>query len=168
MVAAFAGHVEVSTAADRWWASESFRAFGIFMGLVLLPVASYFYAFHGDWFLFYLAHTGSVISPLGLLTLALVAAAAIGGFRLGTILCRQEDPRKFLNSALGVLGLGVALFLAGWNRTTVIGSQRQFEKQFGLESYWGSAAFWGGIWMTLLLAAAVAYLFYVLRARYSR
>ncbi len=168
LVVAFAGRTEVATAGDRWWSSETFSVFAVFMGLVVVPVASYFYGFHGDWFLLYLASTASVISPLGLCTLGLVLATAVVGFATGVKLCRLDDMRQLRVASAGALGAAIALFLIAWPRVTVVGSTVQFEKQFGLSPYWGSAASWGGLWMALVLIGAVGYLYVTLQRRYHR
>ncbi len=166
LLASLAGRAEVLTAGDRWWASETFSVFAVFMGLVLVPVTSYFYAFHGDWFLLYLASTGSVISSLGLFIVGLVLSSAVGGFALGSKLCRLEQTGQLWMIAAGAIGAAFFFFLIAWPRATVVGSKVQFAKDFGLNPYWGSAAAWSGLWMTLVGAAALGSLWFTLRRRY--
>lgn len=166
LLASLAGRAEVLTFGDRWWASETFSVFALFMGLVLVPVASYFYVFHGDWFLLYLASTASVISSLGLFILGLVLVTAVGGFALGTKLCRLDQSRQLWAAVGGAIGAAFLFFVIAWPRSTVVGSTVQYAKDFGLHPYWGSAAAWGGLWMTAVGAVSLGRLWLTLRRRY--
>jgi hypothetical protein len=160
-LAAHAGRDEVRQSADPIWRMESFLGYAIFVGLVLLPTTIYFYAFHGDWFLFYWIDTSRSPWIWGILATLLLVAAAFLGFRLGAALCRASRDEAVRRATLGVLLFALAVWPLAWSRLSVVGSHRQFTRSYGLIEFFSSAAFYSGL--TMLVIGGIAFASTVLR-----
>lgn len=155
---AHAGREEVRHSADPIWRMEAFLAYALFAGLVLVPTTIYFYVFHGDWFLFYWFDAGRAPWMLGIFVVAASTGASLAGFWLGAALCRASRERLLRRvAALGFV-LAVAVWPLGWSRLSVVGSYREFTRDYGLTPYFSSPAFHAGAIMLLLLVAAFLWL----------
>ncbi len=139
---------------------EAFLAYAIFLGLVLLPTAIYFYVFHGDWFLFYWVDTASAPWVWGLLTTLLVLGAASLGFWLGAALCRASRDLAARRIAIGALFIALAVWPLGWDRLSVVGSYRQFTRDYGLTAFFASPAFYSGLAMLVIIGVAFGWIVY--------
>ena len=151
-LSAHAGRDEVRQSAEPIWRWEAFLAYAMFVGFVLLPTAIYFYVFHGDWFLHYLIDTGSARWAWGLLACFLVLGAAALGFRVGATLCRASRDRAVLRITLGVFVAALAVWPLCWQRIALVGSYRQYTRDYGLTEFFASPAFYSGV-VTLIIAS---------------
>ncbi len=151
---AHAGRDEVRHSADPIWRTEAFLAFTLFVGLVLLPTAMYFYVFHGDWFLFYWVDTGHTSWFWGMLTVLLLLGSAVLGFGLGAALCRASRDSAARRIAFGAIFIGLAVWPLAWDRLSVVGSYRQFSRDYGLLAFLASPPFYAGLVMLLILGVA--------------
>ena len=160
VLAANAGREEVRHSADPMWRMESFLAYAIFVGLVLIPTTVYFYAFHGDWFLSYGIDTGHAPWSFGIFVVLLVSGLAVAGFRLGSALCRLG--RQTLLRRLAVAGFVAALAVwpIGWNRIRFVGTYREFTRDYGLTGYFSSPVFYAGLVMLILLVSSFVWVLY--------
>jgi hypothetical protein len=159
-LAARAGREEVRHSADPMWRMEAFLAYGLFVALVVLPTALYFYVFHGDWFLLYWVDTSRAPYIWGLFMLLLVAGTAALGFRLGAALCRGEREMAVRRVSAVTVVSALAVWPLAWSRLSLVGSYREFTRDYGLTGYFVSAAFYSGLVMAVLLAAAFVWVVY--------
>ncbi len=159
-LAAHAGREEVRHSADPMWRMEAFLAYALFVGLALIPTALYFYVFHGDWFLFYGVDTGRSPWVWGMLVLVAVAGVAALGFRLSAALCRADREVAVRRIAGGALVFALGVWPLAWGRLSLVGSYRQFTRDYGLTGYFSSAAFYAGFVMLILLSAAFVWVVY--------
>jgi len=144
---------------------ESFGAYALFVGFVLLPTAVYFYVFHGAWFLFYWVDTGRAPWAWGLLGGALVLGMASLGFRLGTALGRASRDVAVRWITVGALFMALAVWPLGWTRLAVVGSYRQFTRDYGLTAFFASSAFYAGVAMLVIIGAAFGWVLYRIEQR---
>lgn len=142
------------------WRMEAFLAYALFVGLVLAPTVVYFYVFHGDWFLFYGVDTGRAPWAWGILVMATVAGVAALGFRLSSALCRIDREVAVRRTAVGTFVLALGVWPLGWDRLSLVGSYREFTKDYGLTGYFSSAAFYAGLAMLILLVASFVWVVY--------
>ena len=159
-LSAHAGRDEVRNSADPVWRMEAFVAYALFVGLVLLPTVIYFYVFHSDWFLLYWVDTGRAPWVWGLVTVLLLLGAASAGFGLGAALCRASRDIAVRRIVLGVVFIALAVWPLGWDRLSVVGSYRQFTRDYGLVALFASPAFYAGIAMFVIAAVAFGWLVY--------
>jgi hypothetical protein len=139
---------------------EAFLAYALFIGFVLLPTATYFYVFHGDWFLFYWVDTGRAPWVWGLLAILFLLGAASLGFGVGAALCRASRDEAVRRIAVGALFIAVAVWPLGWDRLSAVGSYRQFTRDYGLVAFFVSPAFYSGLAMLAILGVAFGSLVY--------
>lgn len=161
VVAAHAGRDEVRFSPEPIWRMEAFSAYALFVAFVLVPTTSYFYVFHGDWFLFYWIDTDSAPWVWGILGVLLMMSAAAAGFRLGVALCRGSREVAARRVPLGVLLIALSVWPLAWNRISAVGSYRQFSRDYGLVSFFASPAFYSGL--AMLIIGSVAFLWVVTR-----
>jgi len=159
-LSAHAGRDEVRNSADPIWRMEAFLAYGLFVGLVLLPAVIYFYLFHGDWFLFYWADTGRAPWVWALLAILLLLGAASLGFRLGAALCRSSRDLAARRITIGALFIALAVWPLGWDRLSVVGSYRQFTRDYGLTAFFVSPVFYSGLVILVIIGVAFGWLVY--------
>ncbi len=159
-LAAHAGREEVRHSADPMWRMEAFLAYALFVGMLLLPTVLYFYVFHGDWFLFYGIDTGRAPWAWGLLVLAAVAGVAALGFWLSAALCRIDREAAVRRIAGFTLFVALGVWPLAWGRLSLVGSYREFTREYGLVGYFSSAAFYAGLVMLILLSASFVWVVY--------
>jgi hypothetical protein len=58
----------------------------------------------------------------------------------------------------GVILMALAIWPSIWHRLSVVGSSRQFARDYGLTSFFSSPAFYSGLVTGLLLLAAFVWL----------
>jgi uncharacterized membrane-anchored protein len=133
---------------------EAFLAFALFVGFVLVPTAVYFYVFHGDWFLFYWIDTARAPWFWGLLAVLLLLGSASLGFGLGAVFCKASRDAAARQIAIGALFIAVAVWPLGWERLSVVGSYRQFTRDYGLTEFFASPAFYSGLAMLVIIGVA--------------
>lgn len=160
-LSAYAGRDEIRHSGDAVWRSEAFLAYALFVGFVLLPTDVYFYVFHGDWFLFYVVNTKSAPWVWGLLTVLLLLGVAFLGFRLGAALCRASRDDAARRITIAAVLFGLAVWPLAWERLSVVGSHRQFTRDYGLVPFLASPAFYSGL--TMLIIAGVSFAWVVFR-----
>lgn len=158
-LSAHAGRDEVRHSSEVMWRMEAFLAYALFTGLVLVPTAVYFYVFHGDWFLFYWVDTQSAPWLWGLLVVLVLLAAALIGFRLGAVLCRASRDRAARRVGVAAGLVGLVTWVLGWKRASVVGSHRQFARDYGLTGFFSSAAFYSGLIILVVLIITFTWLF---------
>jgi hypothetical protein len=159
-LSAHAGRDEVRHSADPVWRMEAFLAYALFLGFVLVPTAVYFYVFHGDWFLFYWIDTGRAPWLWGLLATLLLLGAASLGFLFGAALCRASRDVAARRIATGALFIALAVWPLGWDRLSVVGSYRQFTRDYGLTAFFLSPAFYSGFVMLVIIGVAFGWIVY--------
>ncbi len=159
-LAALAGRDEVRNSADPVWRMEAFLAYGLFVCFVLLPTASYFYAFHGDWFLFYWVDTGRAPWVWGLLTTLILLGAASLGFRLGAALCRASRDLSARRIAIGAIFIALSVWPLAWDRVSAVGTYRQFTRDYGLTAFFASPAFYSGLAALMIIGVAFTWIVY--------
>jgi len=158
--AAYSGRDEVRLSADPVWRMESFLGYALFVGFVLLPSTIYFYAFHGDWFLFYLVDSGRAPWLFGLLVTLVLLGLAWLGFQLSSALCRASRDALARRLTVGALLLALAVWPLAWERLSVVGTYRQFTREYGLVKFFISPAFYSGIAILLIMGLAFGWLVY--------
>lgn len=157
-LSAYAGRDEIRHTGEAMWRTESFLAYALFAGLVLLPTVVYFYVFHGDWFLFYWVDTARAPWIWGLLAVILLLGAAFVGFQLGAALCRASKEAAARRITVAAVLLGSAVWPLAWERLSVVGSHRQFTRDYGLVAFFASPAFYSGLAMLLVAGASFAWI----------
>lgn len=153
-LSAHAGRDEARQSAEPIWRWEAFLAYALFVGFVLVPSAVFFYVFHGDWFLFYFVETERAPWVWGLLAGLLIVGAAALGFWLGAALCRSSRDAAVRRIAVSASLLALAVWPIGWQRLSVVGSYRQFTRDYGLTAFFASPAFYSGLAMLVILGVA--------------
>ncbi len=151
-LAAHAGRDEVRQSAEPIWRWEAFLAYALFVGFLLLPTSIYFYVFHADWFLHYVIDTSSAPWAWGLLACFLVIGAAALGFRIGATLCRASRDRAARRITVGAFIVALAVWPLFWSRISLVGSHRQFTRDYGLTEFFASPAFYSGL-VTLIIVS---------------
>jgi len=164
VLAAHAGREEVRYSADPLWRMEAFLAFAVFVAMVAIPTALYFYVFHADWFLLYWVDTGGAPVLWGFLVVGTVAGVSVLGFRLGAALCRGSRAAAPRRVAAAALVCAVAVWPLAWGRLAQVGSYRHYTRDYGLTGYFSSAAFFAGLVMMILLAASFLWVAFRLEA----
>lgn len=159
-LSAYAGRDELRHSSDPVWRMESFLAYALFVALVLVPTAIYFYVFHGDWFLFYWVDTARAPWFWGLMGAALLLGAALLGFWIGLALCRASRDLATRRITVGSVLIALAVWPLAWSRLSVVGSHRQFSRDYGLTTFFASPAFYSGLAMVLVIVLAFGWLVY--------
>lgn len=157
-LSAYAGRDEIRHSGEAMWRMEAFLAYGLFVGFVLLPTVIYFYVFHGDWFLFYWVDTRRAPWVWGLLAVLLLLGASFAGFRLGAAFCRASRDVAARRVTVAAVLMGLAVWPLAWQRISVVGSHRQFTRDYGLLGFFSSPAFYSGLPMLIIACAAFAWI----------
>jgi len=154
--AAYAARYELRSSPRSVVLTRGFQAYLIFAALVLGPLSTYFYYFHGDWSLLYSIDTESIPSAVALVVIALQVAAGAGVYFLAAAALRaHRDGRALALVATGLLGAAV-MYLAGRSRMVVVGTYAQYHGDFGLQPYEETSVLMGGIVMGMLLTLSTA------------
>lgn len=125
----------------------------------MVPVSAYFYIFHGDWFLLYVADTERVPSALALVGGAFEIGLGAAGFLIGATFVRTQR-EQWAGAAIGAaLSLGLGMLPVVRQRLMVVGTYRQFHGDFGLGHY-GGALLQGTLVMSLWMFVGLAFLVY--------
>jgi hypothetical protein len=157
-VAAACADTELRVSPRPAFLTQGFLAHLIFDVLVVLPVATYFYAFHGDWFLLYSMDTRRVPSALALLALSLFIGGGALGFVSGASLVRSQKLGAAVALAAASLALGGGVAFGLRDRLTQVGTFAQFAGQFGLKAFGETPLFEGAVVMAPLLIAGALFL----------
>ncbi len=149
--AALAGRAELRVSPRPPLLSRSFLAWGSFAVLVLVPIAIYFYVFHGDWFLLYLVDMRRIPSALAMIGFAALVLLGAGAFTLASALIRsQRDTLAGGMTALFLL-LAVAVVPAASDRLSQVGSYAQYHGSFGLTPFQSGPLMTGSLAMGAIL-----------------
>ncbi|MDW8363217.1 MAG: hypothetical protein RMK74_12520 [Myxococcales bacterium] len=161
---ALAGRVELRVSPRPALLTRSFFAYGVYLAGSLVPISVYFYVFHGDWFLLYLADTRRIPSALALLGFVAQAAIGAAGFVMGASLVRAQRLAAAAALSGGLFLLGIALPLLARGRLGVVGSYAQFHGRFGLEPWGTGSLLQGTVVTSALLLGSTAHLLWRLDA----
>ncbi|MFI5307603.1 MAG: hypothetical protein ACHQ53_09640 [Polyangiales bacterium] len=137
--------------------TASFRAFALFLTLVLLPVSVYFYVFHGDWFLLYAVDVRRIPSAVALVGFVAEAGVGVLGFLLGAALARNQRNGFGYGIASAACLLGLSVLGLWRDRLLLVGTFAQYRGNFGLRAY-GGALMEAGFALGLLLLYGATYL----------
>jgi len=137
--------------------TASFRAYALFLLLVVLPVSVYFYVFHGDWFLLYAIDVRRIPSAVALLGFVVEGCLGVLGFLVGAALARVQRTALGVSVALVAALLALAALAVWPERLLVVGTFAQYRGDFGLHSY-GGALMEAGLALGLLLLYGATYL----------
>lgn len=157
VAAALLGGSELRLSPRHAMMTSSFKAFALFLLLVLVPISVYFYVFHGDWFLLYAFDMRRIPSAVALIGFMAEAGVGVIGFLLGAGFARNQ------RNGVGSVVVGASLLLAVavvalWpDRLSVVGTFAQYRGDFGLRTYGGSLM-QAGLVMGALLAYGAAFL----------
>lgn len=163
---ALAGRSELRVSPRPALLTQSFAAFAVYLGVLLIPIGVYFYVFHGDWFLLYLADVRTVPSALGMLGFMLIGALGASGFVVGSSLIRSQRDSIAGGIAVILLVAGATSVFALRARLSQVGSYAQFSRGFGLTSYEDGPLMQGSLLMGAL--ALVGLILVVLRVGWAR
>ena len=167
VAAALLGGSELRFSPRRALLTSTFKAYALFLLLVLLPISIYFYVFHGDWFLLYAVDVRRVPSAIAMLGFVLEVSIGVLGFSVGAALARAQ--RNSLGFGL-VAASALAAFavIALWpERLSVVGTFAQYRGDFGLRTY-GGALMQAGFAMGALMVYGAAYLLVRIRVASRR
>ena len=164
IAAALAGGSELRLSPRHALVTNCFVVYGAFVMLVALPTAVYFYAFHGDWFLHYVADVRRIPSAVAMLGFIVLVAAFVGSFVVGATLARSQHVSWGAGAIALLLLLCGAVYLIWPDRWHLVGTYPQFRGNFGLHPY-GGALRRGGISMGFYLLVGTAYM--LIRIRFS-
>jgi len=135
IIAALAGRVELRVSPRPALLTRSFMAYVVFTTFVLVPIAVYFYVFHGDWFLLYTVDVSLIPSALALVGFVVLAMIGAAGFMLGSAMVRgQRDTLGMLLVAIAIIGAG-GIGVVAKDRLAVVGTFAQYEGRFGLTGF---------------------------------
>jgi hypothetical protein len=137
--------------------TSSFKAYALFLTLVVLPASIYFYVFHGDWFLLYSVDVRRIPSAVALLGFVAQTAVGVAGFSMGSVFARTQRTTLGYIVALTSAIAGIAVVILCRERLAVVGTFSQYRGDFGLSSYGGSLM-QASLIMTSALVYGAAYL----------
>ena len=153
---ALAGRSELRVSPRPALLTQTFGAFALYVLMVLTPIGVYFYIFHGDWFLLYLADIRHIPSAVAMLGFMLVGGLGTAGFLLGASLTRaQRDNLAGIVAAVSVL-IGFGFVGAFRGRLSQVGSYAQYSRGFGLTAYGDGPLMQGTLLMGALAIAGLA------------
>lgn len=165
--AALLGAAELRISPRHALFSSAFRAFALFLVLLVVPVSVYFYVFHGDWFLLYSVDVRRVPSALALLGFLAEAGIGVIGFMVGSAFARAQRMGVGYGIALACVPLAVAAAFLWPERLRSVGTFAQYRGDFGLVPYGGSLM-QAGIAMGCVLAVGASFLLVRIRAARRR
>jgi hypothetical protein len=159
LAAALAARTDLRVSPKPAAFSRAFWAYLLYAGLVLLPVALYFYLFHGDWYLLYLVDTTAIPSAVVLIGCLFLVGVGAAGFLAGAALVRTQRD-QWAGAGIGIaVSLGSAIVALTRSRLSVVGTYAQYQGDFGLAAY-GGALLQGTLWMTLWIVLGLGFLLY--------
>lgn len=162
MASALLGGSELRESPRHAVLTGSFKAFALFLMLVVLPASVYFYVFHGDWFVLYTFDVRRVPSALALLGFVIELALGVSGFALGSMFARTQRTTLGFGTAVGAWIAAVASIVTFRERLAVVGTFAQYRGDFGLRPY-GGALMQAGLIMGLALLYGAGYLLFRIR-----
>jgi hypothetical protein len=165
--AALLGAAELRISPRHALFSSAFRAFALFLVLLILPVSVYFYVFHGDWFLLYSVDVRRVPSALALLGFVAEAGIGVIGFMVGSAFARAQRMGVGYAIAAACVPLAVAVAFVWPERLRAVGTFAQYRGDFGLVPY-GGPLMQAGIAMGCVLAVGASFLLVRIRAARRR
>ena len=165
--AALLGAAELRISPRHALFSSSFKAFALFLVLLVVPVSVYFYVFHGDWFLLYSVDVRRVPSALALLGFVAEAGLGVLGFMLGSAFARAQRMGAGYAIAAACAPLAVAVAFVWPERLRSVGTFAQYRGDFGLTPY-GGPLMQAGIAMGCVLAVGASFLLVRIRAARKR
>jgi hypothetical protein len=118
--------------------TSSFKAYALFLTLVVLPASIYFYVFHGDWFLLYSVDVRRIPSAVALLGFVAQTGVGVAGFSMGSMFARTQRTTLGFAVALASAIAAIAVVILCRDRLAVVGTFAQYRGDFGLSSYGGS------------------------------
>lgn len=157
-LAAWSGQAELKISPRRAFLTQTFGAFMVFQGLVVLPIATYFFVFHGDWFILYAFDVRRIPSALALIGLVLVSGVGCLGFFAGSTCVRSQKSQWAVLCAVLAVIVGGVLVATFRDRLAIVGTYPQYVGAFGLTPFAHGALFQGAVVMGVLLVAAVVML----------
>lgn len=157
VAAALFGGSELRFSPRRALLTSTFKAYALFLLLVLVPVSVYFYVFHGDWFLLYAVDVKRIPSAIALLGFVAEAWVGVLGFSIGAALARAQRTSVGFGLVAGAVLASVSVIVLWPERLSVVGTFAQYRGDFGLRSY-GGALMQAGLAMGGLMAYGAAYL----------
>lgn len=86
--------------------------------------------------------------------------AASLGFRIGLALSRASRDLAARRITVGTIFIALAVWPLAWSRLSVVGSYRQFARDYGLVAFFASPAFYSGLAMGLVIVLAFGWLVY--------
>lgn len=134
-------------------------AYLIFLGLIVVPSALYFYVFYADWFLFYWVDTQQARSLWGIVGVLLPCTAGMLGFRIGAVLARRGLRKAPQRVGWVLLLLAALVWPLAWSRISRVGSYRQFTQDYGLAPYLSSGTFYSGALILAVVTIAFVWVF---------
>lgn len=157
LCAALLGAAELRLSPRHALFSSSFRAYALFLVLLVVPVSVYFYVFHGDWFLLYSVDIRRVPSALALLGFVAEVGIGVLGFLIGGAMARgQHMGLGYALAAASVPAAAAVVFI--WpERLRSVGTFTQYRGDFGLVPY-GGPLMQAGIAMGGVLVCGAAFL----------
>lgn len=165
--AALLGAAELRISPRHALFSSSFKAFALFLVLLVVPVSVYFYVFHGDWFLLYSVDVRRVPSALALLGFVAEAGLGVLGFMLGSAFARAQRMGAGYAIASACAPLAIAVAFVWPERLKSVGTFAQYRGDFGLVPY-GGPLMQAGIAMSCVLAVGASFLLVRIRAARKR
>jgi hypothetical protein len=165
--AALLGAAELRISPRHALFSSSFKAFALFLVLLVVPVSVYFYVFHGDWFLLYSVDVRRVPSALALLGFVAEAGLGVLGFMLGSAFARAQRMGAGYAIAAACAPLAFAVAFLWPERLRSVGTFAQYRGDFGLVPY-GGPLMQAGIAMSCVLAIGASFLLVRIRAARKR
>lgn len=162
VAAALLGGTELRLSPRHTVLTSCFKAYGLYLLLVLVPISVYFYVFHGDWFLLYAFDVRRIPSAVALVGFTAEAGVGVLGFLLGATFARNQRIGVGL-AVIATATVGAFAVVALWpDRLSVVGTYAQYRGDFGLRSY-GGALMHAGVVMGALLAYATVFLLFRIR-----
>jgi hypothetical protein len=137
--------------------TSSFKAYALFLTLVVLPASIYFYVFHGDWFLLYSFDVRRIPSAVALMGFVAQTALGVAGFSMGSMLARTQRTTLGFIVALTSAIAAISVVILCRDRLAVVGTFAQYRGDFGLSSY-GGPLMQASLIMTSALIYGAAYL----------
>ena len=157
MAAALLGGSELRLSPRHAMLTCSFKAYALFLLLIVLPVSVYFYVFHGDWFLLYSVDVRRIPSAVALLGFVAEARSACSASRWARA-SRATSGSGWATASWGWPRGSALAVVALWpDRLLVVGTFAQYRGDFGLRTY-GGELMEAGLAMGLLLAYGAMFL----------